>query len=64
MGVYGIVMLNIFSSGILVILILMCSIVESSSPAECDFAPFWLTVFVTLHGKTYTNDLPLNGLKR
>ena len=34
MGVYGIVVLSIFSSSILVILILMCGIAESSSPAE------------------------------
>ena len=45
MGVYGIAVLSFFSSGILVILILMCGIAESSSPAEYGFAPFWLRVF-------------------
>ena len=42
---YGIVVLNIFSSGISVILILMCGIAVSSSPAFCNFSSFWLTVF-------------------
>ena len=34
MGVYGIVVLSLFSSGISVILILMCGIAVSSSPAD------------------------------
>ena len=45
MGFYGIVVLSFFSSGIAVILILMCGIVVSSSPAVYGFSPFWLTVF-------------------
>lgn len=44
MGVYGIALF--FSSGISVILILlMCGIAVSSSPTECIFLSFWLTVF-------------------
>ena len=45
MGVYGSAVLSFFSSGISVILILMCGIVVSSSPAVCGFSFFWLTVF-------------------
>ena len=45
MGVYGIAALSFFSSSILVILILMCRIAISSSPAVCGFSSFWLTVF-------------------
>ena len=37
MGVYGIAVLSFFSSGISVILILMCGIVVSSSPVVCGF---------------------------
>ena len=45
-GVYGIAVLSFFfSSGISVILILMCGIAVSSSPEVCGFSPFWLTVF-------------------
>ena len=43
-GVYGIVVLNIFPRGISVILILMCGIAVSSGPAFCGFSSFWLTV--------------------
>ena len=53
MGVYGIAVLSFFSSGISVILILMCGIAVSSSPAVCGFSSFWLTVFEKkkiLHG--------------
>ena len=39
-GVYGIAVLSIFSSGISVTLILMCGIAVSSSPAVCGFHPF------------------------
>ena len=45
MGVYGIAVLSFFSSGISVILILMCGIVVSFSRAVCGFSSFWLTVF-------------------
>ena len=45
MGVYSIVVLSFFSSGISVILILMCGIAVSSCPAMCGFSSFWLTVF-------------------
>ena len=45
MGFYGIVVLSFFSSGIPVILILMCGIVVSSSLAVYGFSLFWLTVF-------------------
>ena len=45
MGVYGSAVLSFFSSGISVILILMCGIAVSSSPAVCGFSSFWLTVF-------------------
>ena len=45
MGVYGITLLSFLSSGILVILILMCGIAVSSSPVVCGFSSFWLTVF-------------------
>ena len=45
MGVYGIAVMSFFSSGILVILILMFGITISSSPAVCGFSSFWLTVF-------------------
>ena len=38
----GIAVLSFFSSGILVILILMCGIVVSSSLAICGFSPFSL----------------------
>ena len=37
MGVYGIVVLSFFSSSISVVLILMCGIAVSSSPAVCGF---------------------------
>ena len=40
-GVYGIAVLSIFSSGISVMLILMCGIAVSSSPAVCGFSSFW-----------------------
>ena len=45
MGGYGIAVVSFFSSGISVILILMCGIAVSSSPAVYGFSPFWLTVF-------------------
>ena len=45
MGVDGVAVLSFFSSGILVVLILMCSIAVSSRPAVCGFSSFWLTVF-------------------
>ena len=45
MGVYGIAVLSLFSSGILVILILMCGIAVSSSQAVYVFSSFCLTVF-------------------
>ena len=45
MGVYGIAVLNFVSSGISVILILICGIAVSSSPTVCGFSSFWLTVF-------------------
>ena len=45
MGVYGIVVLSFFSSGISVILILMSSIAVSSSLAVYGFSSYWLTVF-------------------
>ena len=38
MGVYGIAVLSFFSSGISVILILMCGITVSSSPVVCGFS--------------------------
>ena len=41
MGVYGIAVLSFFSSGISVILILMCGITVSSCPAVCGFSSFW-----------------------
>ena len=37
--------IELFSSGISVILILMCVIAVSSSRAVCGFSSFWLTVF-------------------
>ena len=40
MGDYGITVLSFFSSGISVILILMCGIAVSSSPAVCGFSSF------------------------
>ena len=39
MGVYGITLLSFLSSGILVILILMCGIAVSSSPVYAVFHP-------------------------
>jgi len=45
MGVYGIAVLSFFSSGISIILILMCGIAVSSSQAVCGFSSLWLTVF-------------------
>ena len=45
MGVYGIAVLSFFSSGISVILILMCGIAVLFSRAVCGFSSFWLTVF-------------------
>ena len=45
MEVYGIAVLSFFSSVISVILILICGIAVSSSPAVCGFSSFWLTVF-------------------
>ena len=53
MGVYDIAVLNCFSRGISVILILICGIEVSSSPAVCSVSSFLLTVFGTekiLHG--------------
>ena len=44
-GIYGIAVLSFFSSGISVILILMCGIAVLSSPAVCGFSSFWVTVF-------------------
>ena len=37
--------LTFFSSGISVILISVCGIAVSSSPAVCGFSSFWLRVF-------------------
>ena len=45
MGVYSIVVFCFFSSGISLILISICGIAVSSSPAVCGFSSFWLTVF-------------------
>ena len=45
MGVYGIAVLSFFSSGISVILILMCGIAVSTSPEVYGFSSSWLTVF-------------------
>ena len=45
MGVYGIVVLDFFSCGISVILILTCGIAVSSTSAVCGFSSFWLTIF-------------------
>ena len=45
MGVYGIAVLSLFSSGITVILILIYGIVVSSSHVVYGFSSFWLTVF-------------------
>ena len=45
MGVYGIAVLSFFSSSILVILILTCSIALSSRPEVYGFSSFWLAVF-------------------
>ena len=42
MGVNGIAVLSFFPSSISIILILMCSIAVSSSPAVCGFSSFWL----------------------
>ena len=44
-GVYAIAVLSFFSSGISVILILMCGIAVSSLPAVCGFSSFWVMVF-------------------
>ena len=44
MGAYGITVLDFFSRGISVILILTCGIAVSSSSAVCGFSSFWLTV--------------------
>ena len=44
-GTWGVTVLSFFSSGISVILIFMCGIAVSSSPAVYGFSPFWLTVF-------------------
>ena len=41
MAVYVIAVLSFFSSGISVILILMCGIAVSSCPAVCGFSSFW-----------------------
>ena len=41
-GVYGIAVLSFFSSGISVILILMCGLAVSSSPSVCGFSSLWL----------------------
>ena len=46
MGVYGIAVLSFFSSSILVILILRCSIALSSRPEVYDFSSFWLAFSV------------------
>ena len=43
-GMWGIYGMELFSSIISVILILMCGIVVSSSPTVYGFSPFWLTV--------------------
>ena len=45
MQAYGIAVLSFFSSGISVILILICGIAVSSSPAVCGFPSFSFTVF-------------------
>ena len=45
MGVYRIAVLSFFSSSILVILILMCSIALSSRPEVYGFSSFRLAVF-------------------
>ena len=43
-GTWGFTVLSFFSSSFLVILILMCNIAVSSSPAVCGFSSFWLTI--------------------
>ena len=45
MGVYGIAVLDFFSCGIAVILILTRGIAVSSGSKVCGFSSFWLTVF-------------------
>ena len=45
MGVYVLAVLSFLSSGISVILNLMCGNAVSSSPVVCGFSSFWLTVF-------------------
>ena len=45
MGVYGIAVLDFFSCGIAVILILTCGTAVSSRSKVCGFSSFWLTVF-------------------
>ena len=50
-GMWGIYGIELFSSIISVILILMCGIAVSSSPTVYGFSSFWLTVFgKILHG--------------
>ena len=55
MAVYGI---ELFSSVILEIVILMCGIAVSSSPAVCGFLSFWLTVFVKEDPLSYGISVP------
>ena len=44
-GTRGFTVWSFFSNGMSVILILMCGIAVSSSPAACGFLCLWLTVF-------------------
>ena len=59
-GVYGVMVLSFFSSGFSVILILMCSIVLSSTPAVCGFLSFWLMVLGK--GRSFTVSSPVQSM--
>ena len=60
MRVYGIVVLSFFSSGILIILILICGIAVSSGPVVCSFSSYSFRVFGKRRSFTVCIAVPFN----
>ena len=60
MRVYGIAVLNFFSNGISVILILLCGIAVSSGPVVCNFSSYSFRVFGKRRSFTVYIAVPFN----
>ena len=60
MRVYGIAVLSFFSSGISVILILICGIAVSSGPVVCSFSSYSFRVFRKRRSFTVCIAVPFN----